>query len=372
MSGSPPGSGKTSPSPPSRPPVRVRVGGGYVFHHDPRAIDEATIEESNTHTVRASLADKDSKILRLQTRLAGMKDRVAELEQAMAAAAETHAAEISIMRSRVESMEVGKRRAVQQQEKSQQELESLQIQQQAQQTQQRHLLEDAQAAGWQDGFHANAGGMVAQAQAEVALADAQLKLDEGQRRAGQVAEELALSERQRAHELRTASAVQEELLQRCEQWQARAERAERAAADAHTQSGALREALREALTSRQGGSPNMAASRPISNNLAAGATSTEGASSGMGGGVGSIGIMMSCATGGGSGSGSGGGGGVGGSGGGGGGVATESGSASSSPSVPALLEEREQLLQARSKQHAPRCTRATAPLSQLPHCSLRS
>ena len=44
----------------------MRVGGGYVFAHDPRAIEEAELEASGTRAIRATISDKDQKISRLQ------------------------------------------------------------------------------------------------------------------------------------------------------------------------------------------------------------------------------------------------------------------------------------------------------------------
>ncbi|KOO22281.1 tropomodulin 1 [Chrysochromulina tobinii] len=263
-SGTSPPTGKVSPpplGPPSRPPVRVRVGGGYVYHHDTRKIETASTEEASSSDLRAALAEKDSKILRLQTRLAGMKDKLSELESVMKVAEEEHATEISGMHSRAEAAETAKRLALQEQEKAQHGLENLQMQQQAMFAQQRHQLDDAMAAGWKDGFHANANG-VAQAQVETALADAQKRLADGERQRVQVAEELARSERQRVHELQTASAVQDDLRHRCHQWQSQAERAERALADSQVQCEALREALREAVVRNNGSSSSGSAGMP--------------------------------------------------------------------------------------------------------------
>ena len=195
-SGTSPPSGKVSPpplGPPSRPPVRVRVGGGYVYHHDTRAIETASTEEASSSDLRAALAEKDSKILRLQTRLAGMKEKLSELESVMKVAEEEHASEISGMHSRAEAAETAKRLALQEQEKAQHELENLQMQQQAMFAQQRHRLDDAMAAGWKDGFHASTNG-VAQAQVETALAETQKRLADGERQRVQVAEEHARAE----------------------------------------------------------------------------------------------------------------------------------------------------------------------------------
>ena len=263
-SGTSPPTGKVSPpplGPPSRPPVRVRVGGGYVYHHDTRKIETASTEEASSSDLRAALAEKDSKILRLQTRLAGMKEKLSELESVMKVAEEEHASEISGMHARAEAAETAKRLALQEQEKAQHGLENLQMQQQAMFAQQRHQLDDAMAAGWKDGFHANANG-VAQAQVETALADAQKRLADGERQRVQVAEELARSERQRVHELQTASAVQDDLRHRCHQWQSQAERAERALADSQVQCEALREALREAVVRNNGSSSSGSAGVP--------------------------------------------------------------------------------------------------------------
>ena len=108
-------------------------------------------DSQHADAIRASIADKEAKILRLQTRLAAMKETVQALENARATADEAHAAEVSALRERADAAEAAKKRAMQQCERADLQIEEMEQQQQAQAAQHRHLLEDAQAAGWKDG-----------------------------------------------------------------------------------------------------------------------------------------------------------------------------------------------------------------------------
>ena len=182
-----------------------------MYQHETRPPIDPNFSDNPVIAARTSLAEKESKVLRLQQKLANTRERLADTEAAVAAAADTHAAEVAILRQRVEAADAAKRRAVTQQEKAQHQLESMQLQQQAVQTQQRHLLEDAQEAGWESGFRAEQSArqqaedsLVAErAQASAALEDAQVRVHDGNRRASQLAEELAYSERQRANDVNT-------------------------------------------------------------------------------------------------------------------------------------------------------------------------
>ena len=197
-----------------RPPIRIRVGGGFVYQQDPRADDVGHRDEELQQAREAAQSGK-RQILRLQQKVADARMQLETMAAEQKAQevhrqsqAEAHATEVAMLKARLEaaaSSEAHERtfRAV------------LGVDEQ---TQERLVAESL--------LHEERSARIIAEEQLRAASYLQERLDSANRRAEELAEELAASEQQRAKEVRAARAVQEELIRRCDEWRARSERAE--------------------------------------------------------------------------------------------------------------------------------------------------
>ena len=234
----------------SRVPLSLRVAGGYKIQHDKNAVDVADVLGRDLQHAREEAATAKQQARRLQQKAADARERLGGVQEALDAARielsaqrSAHQKEVEVLRARAETAEGLTWKAEYAQLHQQQLVDQLvakSYQQQrppsiaedssdSQEVLASDLASERRARVKAEEALRNAAMASEQEAVEVfeeVLGEVQIKLDEALRRGSELAEELATSERQRNKEVRHARLVQEELTRRCDDWQARAEKAE--------------------------------------------------------------------------------------------------------------------------------------------------
>jgi hypothetical protein len=210
--------------------VRVRVGGGFVVQHDPNAGKDVEKANAALAAAKEDAAAAKEQVLRLQrkasdatARLAACQTDMEEMDAKAQAQAKAHDAELTRLSARLGDLEGTNRALMLKQEEQQAAMERMIAQRSLPQTPQ-------DPGGWEEAYHNERRRRKrieeGKREVEAAVEAAHAKLDAALARTAEVTAELTESEQQRAKEIRSAHSLQDELIHRCEEWQARATAAE--------------------------------------------------------------------------------------------------------------------------------------------------